>query len=123
MLFGKNAKAPRIIPGLGDGTVKQIVETITQAWPVDKIYFFGSRTRDDWHDGSDIDLLVTVPSYKRNLTDTFIQIAYPMEQLPVFDKLEYDLVVRLTPDFEERKTEFGSVDWVVDKKGVLVYGG
>ncbi len=46
----EDAPAPlrgRIVSGLTDAEVGQIVETISQAWPVDRICIFGSRVQGD----------------------------------------------------------------------------
>ncbi len=64
-----------------------------------------------------------VPRFKRTSTDIFIQIACPLEMLPLFARLQFDLAVRLSADFEGRRLEFGMLDRVVVQSGILVYGG
>jgi predicted nucleotidyltransferase len=59
-----------VVPEVTDSLLAEIVRRIVEAGKPLKIVLFGSRTREDYHPDSDIDLLVveasSLPRYKRS---------------------------------------------------------
>lgn len=98
--------------------VDRIVDTVTRAFDVEKIFLFGSRARGDSRGDSDYDLLVVVnmegvPLKKR---------AYRIRKLFPSRAFGLDVIVKSPHEFEDGRRTRNHICSIVDREGVAVYG-
>lgn len=101
---------------------KTVSSITSSSQAVRRIIVFGSRARGDNGDESDIDLYVTVQGLRGSRLAACKEISPHLDWLNAFDSLPYDLVVRDDRDFEARAKSFGSLENVVAREGVEIYG-
>lgn len=98
--------------------LEDIVEKITSAAEVKKIYIFGSYARGEERRDSDIDIYVVVPDSCQDTLQTALDIRYVLFGL----ELPKDILTKRESTFEKVSQRVTSLESDVIKEGVLIYG-
>ncbi len=92
------------------------IERIAQLFNPDRIILFGSYARGDAQPGSDLDLLIVLPSIE-NKRRSAVQIGEALSDLPI----SKDIVVTTTEEISTRGNVIGSVLRPALREGIPVY--
>lgn len=99
-----------------ESQIKEIIQKIVAGYQPEKIWLFGSYSRESQTESSDIDLLIikktSVKAVKR-----------PAEVHRIFKPYIFDLdILVYTPEeFDIQKESINSIAYFVNKEGKLVY--
>lgn len=118
------AHAPRFREELGIPTelLDRIVRGIISAVPTDSIYIFGSFARGEARPSSDIDIfVVTSDDSERPLQYATMAAKGVADDIIGFG-YDYDLLTRPKDQYESRRRKRTSIDGIVSREGVKVYG-
>ena len=99
-----------------DDIITVMVERIVSLFHPEKIILFGSRARGDAQAGSDVDLLVVLPSCD-NRKDATIAVMRSLADLPV----SKDILVTCTQELETRGKLASTVLHSALREGEVVY--
>ncbi len=94
--------------GLQEKTIKQIQSVFKKYSEIDQVKIYGSRAREDYHRGSDIDLAF----FSESAEDLSSRLSWELEELPLpylFDIVNY------------RTLKKGYLKKEIDKYGKLFY--
>jgi HEPN domain-containing protein/predicted nucleotidyltransferase len=97
-----------------DAVLDRMVRTIVERFHPLRIALFGRRARGDAHDDSDYVLMVIVER-----AETGLQMAI---HAAIVDIASVDVVVRTAAQFEENRDDVGTLVYVVEHEGRIVYG-
>lgn len=98
--------------------LEDIIEKITSAAEVKKIYIFGSYARGEERKDSDIDIYAVVPDSCVDTLETGVAIRRALFWL----ELPKDVLVKREKMFEADSKRFASIESDVINEGVLIYG-
>lgn len=95
--------------------VRKFVERLRKCLRIEKAIFFGSRVRDDWLEGSDVDLILVSPDFEGVFfTDRMVQVRACWES-------KYGLeVFCYTPEEFQRKARQISIVRKALEEGVVI---
>jgi uncharacterized protein len=95
---------------------KEIIQKIVDGYHPEKIWLFGSYSRNTQTDSSDIDLLIIKKTNTR-------AIKRPAEVQKIFKPYIFDLdILVYTPEeFDVQKDSINSIAYFVNKEGKLIY--
>src|SRR3954447_16659991 len=100
--------------GTQDAILIELTRTLVEAFDPERIVLFGSRGRGDHHAESDYDVMIVVdrsdPPSERAVRDA-------VESLHI----DADVVVDTCERFERRRTDVGTLEFVADQEGRLLY--
>ncbi|WP_296012584.1 nucleotidyltransferase domain-containing protein [uncultured Adlercreutzia sp.] len=103
---------------LSPNHLSHIASSIVDAVPAEAIYVFGSYARGEETDASDLDLYVVV----RDGSGDRFQLAGQVGRALLWMGMPKDIIVGSSARFEERKSDLGSIEYVVAHEGVKIYG-
>ena len=96
----------------------RVVSSLLSGLDVERIYLFGSRARGEQAPDSDVDLYVTVAPTDERWTRLTGKARALLSWMPV----PKDVIVRTACNFDRRAGEFASLEYVVSREGVVLYG-
>ena len=101
---------------LSRGDIANVVRTIADALPAEKIVLFGSYARGEETDQSDVDLLVVVdlglPPHRRFAAVRRLLAAYPAA---------FDIIVKTPAEYRASRNMLNHIVYFADKYGVVVH--
>jgi len=98
---------------------EKIIEVINEIVDAKVIYIFGSYAKGQQRNDSDIDIYIVVNSLNGRVIEILSQIRVAL--MHIVDK-PMDILLSTTEMFEERKTFKSSIERVINKEGVAIYG-
>ena len=98
-------------------TLTKVIESITDTVDADQIYVFGSYARGDQNSESDLDLYVV----SKDDTNRFAQMGQIGRSL-LWMKMPKDVLVSSKSRFDMQREDPGSIESVITREGVLLYG-
>ena len=98
--------------------LEDIIEKITSATEVKKIYIFGSYARGEERKDSDIDIYAVVPDSCKEIWRANVNIRSALFRLD----LPKDVLTKRESTFESDSQRFASLESDVINEGVLIYG-
>ena len=99
-----------------DPTIALIVETLAPVVEPELVLLFGSRADGEPREDSDYDLMVVF----RDGTDVLAQRQMARDALSNA-KISADVLARSASDYERRQHDPGCLEWLVSRKGKLLY--
>jgi HEPN domain-containing protein/predicted nucleotidyltransferase len=100
-----------------DPVLAQIVERAVASFAPDRIILFGSRARGDHRDDSDYDVIFVVRprGADRSATEKLVRDAFATRDWAM------DIIVSLTPDYMWRRTDVGTLEYMAEREGRMLY--
>lgn len=99
--------------------IRQYKNILMDQFPsnVQNFYLFGSKARGDFHDTSDIDILITLKNYDWKLGDRIRRIGYELDE-----EIDYKFSIMILPDTEFESLKKKNYQFIVNvlKDGVLI---
>lgn len=102
---------------LPDAYIDRIVKSIIFSVPAQAIYIFGSYARGEEHPDSDIDLYVIADNRCRPLTYGAI-----IRRTLLWMLQAKDVLCGTQEMFDQRKQDISTVEYLINKEGVKIYG-
>jgi predicted nucleotidyltransferase len=100
------------------GEIKQMVDAIVEALPVEKLYLFGSQASGTATELSDYDFYILIPDNSMRQLDAILKARKSL--LPIKQKKSVDILTNYTSRFEQRKV-LNTLEKRVAQEGVLLY--
>ena len=100
---------------MNDRSLNEILDRIVAVAHPEQIILFGSRSRDDSHESSDVDLLVVKSGVNRR------EIAQKIYQNLVGVEVNVDIIVATPEDLDKYKNESALVYSAALKDGKVIY--
>jgi HEPN domain-containing protein len=100
-----------------DPILDEIVERSLASFAPERIILFGSRARGDHHEESDYDVMFVVNPRGSNRRD--IELA--VQQAFANGGWAMDIIVSLAKDFEWRRTDVGTLEYMAEHEGRVLY--
>lgn len=107
---------------LPDALLSYIASGISSAIPTDSIYIFGSFARGEETPTSDIDIFVVTSDANERPLQYAAMAAKEVADGIIESGYDYDLLTRPRQSYESRKKKPTSIDGVVSREGVKIYG-
>lgn len=103
---------------LPQALIERIVASIRRAVDAVAVYIFGSFARGDQKAGSDIDIYVVTPDATESRHGAVVKIGVELFGLG----MPRDVLAESPEGFARKAAVLGSVEYDVQKEGVLIYG-
>jgi len=98
--------------------IEQIVNRIVEYFRPHRIILFGSRARGDFHEDSDVDLLIEMDTdLRKPYREIEIDKLFPMRDWSL------DVFVYTPSEIVERRENVGTLVHMAEKEGRVVYDG
>lgn len=99
-----------------ENKIKDIAERIAAEIKPRRIVLFGSQASGNTGVNSDIDLCIIEDSVA-NKNEEFIRVRHLLKDII----MPMDIIILNKDEFEKRKDIWGTVQYEIDKKGIIVY--
>ena len=100
-----------------DPDLTDVIRSLYDAFPLDRVYVFGSQARGDAREDSDVDLLVVLNERPNDPVDAIYQIR---SHIHARTDVAIDVIVSWSDRFRERKEQPWTLEHTVATEGLAV---
>lgn len=110
----RNSRYSPIMIEIQDATLAELTRALVERFAPERIILFGSRARGDHHPESDYDLMMVVDDQSPHSVDL---VRRAMQDI----RTNVEVFVDTRERFERRRSDVGTLEYVADREGRVLY--